>query len=105
MLVYQLLTLLALKNVHEGISMSVDSIANQINNTNSLYRPVPSNQLQQNLAHFYERTSSFVQDQLNEMFDTNGSEHSQQKNKPSAEEEGHSRLNPRGMGTLIDIYV
>lgn len=87
--------------------MPIESIIQPTNANNLLYRPIPTNQLQQNLAHFYERTSSFVQDQLNEMFDqrTNESSSNPPRHHQPAAEDGRSKLNPRGMGTLIDIYV
>ncbi|MFB3785817.1 MAG: hypothetical protein ACE15F_05550 [bacterium] len=86
--------------------MALDSISKPTTWSTSLFRPVPVNQLQQNLAQFYERTSSFVQEQFHEMAEL--SQYGHPPVKHPSEDESRSaapRLNPQGLGTLLDIRI
>lgn len=65
------------------------------------------NKMQQNTEELFERTSHFVKDQFNELHNLDEPESSSRFLAASlSESQGSpSRLNPQGMGRLIDIYV
>ncbi|HOJ61876.1 MAG TPA: hypothetical protein PK878_16455 [bacterium] len=86
--------------------MALDSISQPAAWSTSLFRPVPVNQLQQNLAQFYERTSSFVQEQFQEMAElAQYGNHSSKTKRESETRTAPPRLNPQGLGTFLDIRV
>ena len=86
--------------------MALDSISKPTTWSTTLFRPIPVNQLQQNLAQFYERTSSFVQDQFQEMAELSQYGSPPQKTKREEDSRFESpRLNPQGLGTLLDIRI
>jgi len=86
--------------------MAYDTIQGSWAETQSLFRPIPTNRLQSNLAFFYQRTSQFVEDQFQEMLASNGLEpKTKGKETQEASREENPRLRPKGIGHLIDILV
>ena len=82
--------------------MSIDSITN---NSTTLYSPVPASELQNNLAHFYQKTSSFVEEQFEKMIEDQNLGSPAKEMRSLDNDEEISRLNPQGMGTLVDLYA
>lgn len=85
--------------------MALDSVANSPFN-NSIFRPQPLSTLQNNLAQYYERTSEFVDEQFKELAEAPG-ESPRRRNavQESERNENLPRLQPKGMGKLVDIRV
>ncbi|MGI6455302.1 MAG: hypothetical protein ACOX5R_06710 [bacterium] len=79
---------------------------NTINNTlaNTLYRPVSAGSLQGNLAQYYERTAKYVNEQFHELTGTNVKEEHLPDLKQTDISESE-RLQPKGLGTLLDITI
>ncbi|MBI1387590.1 MAG: hypothetical protein GC154_04000 [bacterium] len=87
--------------------MALDQVAN-----NSLYRPVPSSTLQQNLARYYKRTAEFVNENFHELrnmaSDRNpGATDQPQDPQQPAEVSSpfRERVRPVGLGGNLDIFV
>ena len=85
--------------------MALDTIGETIPQTTTLFRPVPVNKLQRNLAYFYERTSKFVEEQFKELMESSLPENRKTSDNPSGTSEESSRIKPQGLGTLFDIYA
>ncbi len=86
--------------------MDLGSVSNQLTNSTSLYRPVPMNKLQQNLSEHYQKTSGFINEKFKEMLEMDDAGKSASKrNFSSLEGNDEPRLNPQGMGQLIDIMA
>ncbi len=85
--------------------MALETVQSGLSNTASLFRPRPVNELQSNLAQFYERTSEFVDHHFKEMSDATSSEKKNSKLQNGSSEESLPRLNPKGLGLLVDLVV
>lgn len=92
-----------------GTVMALDSVTSAAVDSTSLFRPVPMNKLQQNLSQFYQRTSSFVNDQFKQLIESDEDISMKPRKKlfsPSdMEDEERPRLNPQGLGQYVDIRV
>ena len=71
----------------------------------SLFRPVPTNRLQSNLASHYNRTSEFVDARFNELNAMPETLNSKTAEKNTESQDGNARLKPFGLGRLMDIYA
>ncbi|MEW6234437.1 MAG: hypothetical protein AB1656_03530 [Candidatus Omnitrophota bacterium] len=71
----------------------------------SLFRPIPTNRLQSNLASHYNRTSEFVDARFNELIDLPDDLDSKMAKKNAEIQEDTARLKPFGLGRLLDIYA
>jgi len=85
--------------------MELGSVSNQAANSATLFRPVPMNKLQQNLSQHYQKTSGFINEKFNEMMEADNSSESSTKRIFAPTEGDEPRLNPQGMGQLIDIMA
>lgn len=85
----------------------MDAINNQISNSTSLFKPIPPSKLQQNLSQFYQQTSNFVNQEFKELVSLGDSEKikSSRLIAESSDEDESPRLNPIGLGQLIDIHI
>ena len=86
--------------------MPLDTVTNTIANAAKLFRPAPASHLQGNLANYYQKTSQFVEERFKEYAE--GVESKQENHSgPNRDESNDSipRLNPRGVGYRIDLYV
>ncbi len=92
-----------------GTVMALDSVTNAAIDSTSLFRPVPMNKLQQNLSQFYQKTSSFVNDQFKQLIESDEDISMKPRKKlfsPSElDDEERPRLNPQGLGRYVDIRV
>lgn len=82
----------------------MESIANHPASLTSLYRPVPVSTLQSNLAHFYQRTSKFVEEHFQEMVSAQTGQKESASSEETTKDTSKHRMNPTGMGGLLDIY-
>ena len=85
----------------------MDAINNQISNSTSLFKPIPPSKLQQNLSQFYQQTSNFVNQEFKELVGMGEPDKvkSSRLINGSDEEDESPRLNPIGLGQLIDIRI
>ncbi len=84
--------------------MAYEAISNQLSTT-SLYKPTPASELQSNLAHFYQRTSNFVDEQFEKMIEDSDEVIPTTTRRSQESHSDAPRLNPQGMGTLVDLYA
>ncbi len=87
--------------------MALNSIGGQTQNL-TIFRPTPSNTLQKDLAQFYERTSDFVNEKFKELAEGQEIEtpKRQIRNRPNDDGEPSTpRLQPLGMGTMVDLLI
>lgn len=82
----------------------MDANANAIQST-SLFRPEPLNKLQSNLASHYERTSQYVDKQFQEMAEPTETTTQKLLKSKSESEDSIPRLNPIGLGQVVDLYI
>ena len=75
--------------------------------TTSLFRPVPANSVQQNLAGFYGKTHEFVQEKFDGIREQVGSELGRRSNPVSEVgiDDSPSAIRPLGVGELLDVFV
>ena len=85
--------------------MAVDTAVNHLSNTTSLFRPVPASRLQSNLAQYYERTSEFVNEQFEKFMDETPSEKKQSRVNTSNDDGEQIKLQPKGIGAHVDLYI
>ena len=85
--------------------MAVDTVQGSVSQNASLFRPRPINELQSNLAQFYERTSRFVNEQFKELIDGQGGEPRKGNLQNSPNDESVPRLKPQGIGTIVDLII
>jgi hypothetical protein len=83
----------------------VNTLQSGVSDSTSLFRPRPVTELQNNLAQFYERTSRFVNDQFSDMMENKSPEMKKTKSQNLPADTEGPRLNPKGMGTIVDILV
>lgn len=70
----------------------------------SLFRPAPASTLQNNLAEYYQKTADFVDGRYEAM--NAEPEAAPRRGRDSEDEEKPAkRLNPRGLGQLVDMLV
>jgi hypothetical protein len=91
-----------------GFSFTEDNLMSSVHTvsqTASLYRPVSSSALQGSLAQYYDRTSNFVGEHFRNLVGLSEQEHRVLQEKASDLSQDKSPLQPKGIGTLIDIRI
>ncbi len=78
--------------------------ANQIQ-SNTLFRPLPLNRFQNNLASHYQRTSEFVDEQFSELKSQTNNEKKNETLEVESTKTRDTRIRPAGLGKMVDMYI